>query len=136
VKSLVRQGFFFKLGSAIETGAADGSWSFARYGEWLNRKTDWHLPSTPEETPASLPPAVLTTEPPVLPPEPYAPPLARTRPAAAPPPPAPPSAPRTRAAPTPMPPPSAEAGVFVLQEDDDPEAILRELERGSGKSKK
>jgi hypothetical protein len=35
-----------------------------------------------------------------------------------------------------MPPPSAEEGVFVLQEDDDPEAILRELERGSGKSKK
>jgi hypothetical protein len=35
-----------------------------------------------------------------------------------------------------MPPPPAEDGVFVLQEEDDPEAILRELERGGGKSKK
>jgi hypothetical protein len=35
-----------------------------------------------------------------------------------------------------MSPPAAEEGVFVLQEDDDPEAILRELERGGGKSKK
>lgn len=136
VKSLVRQGFFFKLGSAIETGAADGSWSFARYGEWLNRKTDWHLPSTPEEAPASLPPAVLPVEPLAPPPEPYAPPPARTRPAAAPPPPPSPSPSRTRAPPAPMSPPAAEEGVFVLQEDDDPEAILRELERGGGKSKK
>jgi twitching motility protein PilT len=131
VKSLVRQGFFFKLGSAIETGAADGSWTFTRYGEWLNRKTDWHLPSAAEEAPASLPPAVLTPEPPAPLPEPYAPPPERTRPAA---PPAPP--PRSRAPAPPMPPPPSEDGVFVLQEEDDPEAILRELERGGGKSKK
>jgi twitching motility protein PilT len=132
VKSLVRQGLFFKLGSAIETGAADGSWSFARYGEWLNRKSDWHLPSTTEEAPATLPPAALTPEPPAASPEPYAPPSARVKPAAPPPP------PRTRAPPPPMTPapPPTEEGVFVLQEDDDPEAILRELERRGGKPKK
>ena len=38
VKAMVRQGQFFKLPTALETGAADGCWTFARYREWLERQ--------------------------------------------------------------------------------------------------
>jgi twitching motility protein PilT len=56
VRALIRSGQFFKLGSAIETGAADGSFSFARYGEWLARRTEWyHPPATPEHVADVLP---------------------------------------------------------------------------------
>lgn len=125
VKSLVRQGFFFKLPSAIETGAADGSWTFTRYAEWLGRKTDWHLPSTPDELPAEPPP-------------PHVPQLRAASPARSEPlPRPPPSTPRrvTRES-APARPPPAEDGVFVIQEeDDDLSDILRELERGGSRSK-
>ncbi|MHB8879598.1 MAG: type IV pilus twitching motility protein PilT [Myxococcaceae bacterium] len=65
VKSLVRQGAFFKLAQAVETGAAEGSWTFARYAEWLKRRSDWYLGSVdgpepaapPELEPGPLPPA-------------------------------------------------------------------------------
>ena len=52
-KAVIRSGQFFKLASAIETGAADGSFTFARYGEWLNRKTEWVHPAAaaPETDP-------------------------------------------------------------------------------------
>jgi twitching motility protein PilT len=49
VRALVRQGHFFKLGSAMETGASDGSFTFARYGEWLAKKTDFVQPSAVAE---------------------------------------------------------------------------------------
>ena len=124
VKSLVRQGFFFKLPSAIETGGAEGSWSFARYGEWLNRKTDWHLPSTPEETPAELPAAPVAQLRVTSParPEPL------TRP--------PPSRPKRPAQEEPPPRPApTEEGVFVIQEENDNLSdILHELERGGSKT--
>jgi twitching motility protein PilT len=45
VKAMVRQGQFFKIPTALETGAADGCWTFARYREWLERRTDWHVPA-------------------------------------------------------------------------------------------
>ncbi|HYO72061.1 MAG TPA: hypothetical protein VEU33_38900, partial [Archangium sp.] len=125
VKSLVRQGLFFKLPSAIETGAADGSWTFTRYAEWLNRKTDWHLPSPAEEAPAELPPvpALSLRAPPVARPEPL------PRPAALRP-------PRVMQDDAPRRPAPAEEGVFVIQEEqDDLSDILRQLERGGPKSK-
>jgi twitching motility protein PilT len=43
VKAMVRQSQFFKLQTALETGAADGSFTFQRYREWLDRRTDWHV---------------------------------------------------------------------------------------------
>jgi twitching motility protein PilT len=49
VKAMVRQGQFFKLQTALETGAADGSFTFQRYREWLDRRTDWYVPAA--ETP-------------------------------------------------------------------------------------
>ncbi|MGA9525411.1 MAG: PilT/PilU family type 4a pilus ATPase [Myxococcaceae bacterium] len=107
VKALVRSGQFFKLQSAIETGASDGSWTFARYGEWLARKTDWAMPTQSDEpAPAALP-------------EPE--PLPMALPAQ--------SKPRAKPAPRPAS-HRDEEGVLVLsEEEEDPEAILRELER-------
>jgi twitching motility protein PilT len=51
VKAIVRQGQFFKIPTALETGAADGSWTFARWREWLERRTDWALPAPEPSTP-------------------------------------------------------------------------------------
>jgi twitching motility protein PilT len=128
VKSIVRQGHFYKIPSAIETGAADGCWSFPRYAEWLSRKTDWALPSTaPEEAPASPFPEV--------PPEPSALRAPGPRPVPVTRLPAAPAKPRRG------PPPAksgerspAEDGVFVIQgEQDDLVSIIRELEGGGPK---
>ncbi|WP_224370255.1 type IV pilus twitching motility protein PilT [Hyalangium versicolor] len=127
VKSLVRQGQFFKLPSAIETGAADGCWTFSRYAEWLNRKTDWVLPTAAEEDIAAPPPAP--------PPELQGARPARPRPVerATP---APVPAPKPRHAPHTEAPASSQAedGVFVIQEEqDDLAAIVQELEHGPPK---
>lgn len=64
VRALVRQGQFFKLASTMETGAAEGSFTFERYGEWLAKKTDFVPPAA-----ALLEPA---TEAPVAPLRPVA----------------------------------------------------------------
>lgn len=54
-RALIRSGQFFKLGSTLETGAAEGQFTFARYADWLAKKTEFSHPSaTPEpatETP-------------------------------------------------------------------------------------
>lgn len=118
IRNLIRQQQFFKLGSFLDTGAQDGSWSWARYAEWLSRKTDWHVPRLEPgaaDAPAlpeapELPTAVTPPGPSRPLPQPRKPP-ARAKPIAA-----------------PATPP--EDGVLVLQEEeDDPEAILREMER-------
>jgi twitching motility protein PilT len=56
VRALVRQGQFFKLASAMETGASEGSFTFSRYGEWLSKKSDFVQPSASSE-PLTEPPA-------------------------------------------------------------------------------
>lgn len=57
VRALVRQGQFFKLASAMETAAADGSLTFARYAEWLAKKTDFVQPGAALEAASEpLPP--------------------------------------------------------------------------------
>jgi twitching motility protein PilT len=122
VRALVRSGQFFKLGSALETGAADGSYTFPRYAEWLSRKSDWyHPPAVPEPlpeaehhpVPAALPLMPVTHKP--------APP----KPGAKKPPPPPPHKPRG------APPEVAEDGSLVLsgEEEEDPLAVLAELEK-------
>ncbi len=55
-RAVIRQGQFFKLASSLETGAAEGSFTFSRYGEWLARKTDFVHPSSVPE-PVIDPPA-------------------------------------------------------------------------------
>ena len=59
VRALVRQGQFFKLASAMETGAAEGSFTFSRYGEWLAKKTDFVQPSASVEAMTEAPPPAL-----------------------------------------------------------------------------
>jgi len=67
VKNFIRQREFFKIISAIETGAEHGMWSFQRYTKWLENRTNFFIPgrdaepsdSEPAETPmaeAPLPP--------------------------------------------------------------------------------
>jgi len=45
VKAIVRQGQFFKLQTALETGGNDGLFTFARYREWMEKRTDWQAPT-------------------------------------------------------------------------------------------
>ncbi len=45
VKAIVRQGQFFKLQTALETGGKDGLFTFARYREWMENRTDWQFPT-------------------------------------------------------------------------------------------
>ncbi len=59
MRALVRQGQFFKLASAMETGAAEGSYTFSRYGEWLAKKTDFVEPSAALEPVTEAPPPPL-----------------------------------------------------------------------------
>ena len=59
-RSLIRSGQFFKLNSALETGAADGDFTFARYAEWLARKPAFaHPGTTPEPSGEVLPPPAM-----------------------------------------------------------------------------
>ncbi len=43
-RAIIRSGQFFKLGSAMESGAAEGHLTFTRYGDWLSKKTDFVKP--------------------------------------------------------------------------------------------
>lgn len=42
VKAHIRSRDFFKIPSAIETGAEHGMWTFVRYRAWLEKRTNWH----------------------------------------------------------------------------------------------
>lgn len=105
IKSLCRQGQFFKLDSAITTGGAEGSWSWARYAEWMAKKTDWYVPKLEEEDAARPAPVPAEAAPQM--------PRAQKRPAPK------PAAPASRTA----------DGVLVIDEGDDPLAVLEELNR-------
>jgi twitching motility protein PilT len=81
VKNFIRNRDFFKIISALETGADHGMWSFQRYRNWLDGRKNWHIPGespdTPDTEPADTPPAVTP-----LPPMPAAPkPGKKTEPA-------------------------------------------------------
>ncbi len=41
VRHAIRGGKFFKLTTAMETGAGDGMWTFERYRRWLDAKRNW-----------------------------------------------------------------------------------------------
>jgi len=45
VKAVVRQGQFFKLQTALEIGGNDGLFTFGRYREWMEKRTDWQAPT-------------------------------------------------------------------------------------------
>jgi twitching motility protein PilT len=48
-RSVIRQSEFSKLASVLETGAGDGSTTFARYRRWVDGRTRWVRPMVPEE---------------------------------------------------------------------------------------
>ncbi len=51
VKAFIRNRDFFKIPQALETGADHGMWSFDRYQNWLNKRTQWHRPNADDEAP-------------------------------------------------------------------------------------
>ncbi len=103
-RATIRQGQFSKIQSVLESGGLDGCWTLSRYRDWLGRRTDFYVATDNETEPAAdLPP-----------------PPARDRP------PMP-----ARAANAPV--PRGDAGVLVLDDEDDPLAIIRALE-GRGRS--
>jgi twitching motility protein PilT len=44
VKNFIRNRDFFKIASALETGAEHGMWTFERYRTWLESRTKWFIP--------------------------------------------------------------------------------------------
>ena len=112
VRGAIRQGQFYKLASAIEGGGGDGSFSFARYRDWLDARTDWAQPTERDAADA---------------PEPVAPAPAPRAPAEAPRAPAKASAPKPKATPAPATPPRE--GVIVIDDAGAPEDILAQFER-------
>jgi twitching motility protein PilT len=53
VKNFIRNRDFFKIISALETGADHGMWSFQRYAKWLEARTNLAIPNYKSETPDS-----------------------------------------------------------------------------------
>jgi len=123
VRAMVRQGHFFKLATALETGGSEGCWTFSRYRDWMEKRTDWFVPSA---SPVEPPPAEPVAEPLAAAP---AHPARRSAPAAA---------PRQEAQPAKgqprntreTPPARGDEGVLAIDEaDEDLASILSELER-------
>ncbi|MEI9863178.1 MAG: PilT/PilU family type 4a pilus ATPase [Limisphaerales bacterium] len=55
VRNFIRNRDFFKIISAIETGAEHGMWSFPRYAKWLEGRTNLFIPNQNTEPPESEP---------------------------------------------------------------------------------
>lgn len=49
VKNFIRTREFFKIATALETGADNDMWTFQRYARWLDSRTNWHLPGENSE---------------------------------------------------------------------------------------
>ena len=72
VKNFIRNRDFFKISSALETGADHGMWSFQRYRAWLESRKKWHIPDEHPEPPDTEPSDIpLATD--ALPPMPITP---------------------------------------------------------------
>ena len=56
VKNFIRTRDFFKIATAMETGADHGMWSFQRYRSWLESRKKWSIPNDNSESPDSEPP--------------------------------------------------------------------------------
>ncbi|MGA3266895.1 MAG: PilT/PilU family type 4a pilus ATPase [Verrucomicrobiota bacterium] len=67
VKNFIRTREFFKIASAIETGADHGMWSFQRYTKWLDSRTNFFIPGESAEPPDSEPDDVPASAPMALP---------------------------------------------------------------------
>jgi twitching motility protein PilT len=61
VKNFIRNRDFFKIASSLETGAEHSMWTFQRYRNWLDNRSNWSIPGqNPDpqdaEAPESPPP--------------------------------------------------------------------------------
>jgi twitching motility protein PilT len=69
VKNFIRTREFFKIISALETGAEHGMWTFQRYAKWLDGRSNFFVPGQNAEPPDSEPSddaAVETSTPPLI----------------------------------------------------------------------
>lgn len=66
VKNFIRTREFFKIISALETGADNGMWSFQRYAKWVENRTSWFIPGQNPEPPDSEPADATFAAPPQL----------------------------------------------------------------------
>ena len=67
VKNFIRTRDFFKIISALETGAEYGMWTFQRYAKWLDSRTNFFVPGETPEPPEARMPDDFPTAPPPLP---------------------------------------------------------------------
>jgi len=67
IKNFIRNRDFFKIISTLETGAAEGMWTFARYRNWLDKRTNFHVltrePEPDEDEPVSVKPPSIPAPP-------------------------------------------------------------------------
>jgi len=61
VKNFIRTREFFKVITAIETGADHGMWTFQRYAKWLESRGNFFIPGQAAEPPDSEPAESLST---------------------------------------------------------------------------
>lgn len=71
VKNFIRTREFFRIVSALETGADNDMWTFQRYARWLDSRTQWFVPGSTPEPPESE--AAEAPDSPLPPPLPSAP---------------------------------------------------------------
>ena len=55
VRNFIRTRDFFKIASALETGAEHEMWTFQRYAKWLDSRTQWFIPGQSPEPPNTEP---------------------------------------------------------------------------------
>ncbi len=55
VKNFIRTREFFKIATAIETGADHGMWTFERYAKWLAGRTNFYIPGSNEAAEEKMP---------------------------------------------------------------------------------
>lgn len=55
VKNFIRTREFFKIATALETGADHDMWTFQRYAKWLDNRAQWFIPGQSPEPPDSEP---------------------------------------------------------------------------------
>jgi len=67
VKNFIRNGDFFKISTALETGAEHGMWTFHRYRGWLESRKNWYTPGQTEESPDTEPVETAVLPPPAKP---------------------------------------------------------------------
>jgi twitching motility protein PilT len=56
VKNFIRTRDFFKIASALETGAEHGMWSLQRYRNWLDNRKKWFIPGQSADAADAEPP--------------------------------------------------------------------------------